>query len=105
MNLNSCLSCHAYPAPGGSSPESNPQISFWKDSLDHSANKLPSFITEKGPAREARFKLFREAEYTGPDGGVHDLFTIAGMKGAERLRCARRGTVARPFCSIASAVS
>jgi CxxC motif-containing protein (DUF1111 family) len=81
MNLNSCLGCHANPAPGGSSPESNPQFSFFKDKLDHKTNTLPSFITEKGPTREARFKLFRYAT-TGPDGGVHDLFTIAGMEGA-----------------------
>ena len=81
MNLNSCLGCHANPAAGGSSPENNPQFSFFKDKLDHNTNTLPSFITEKGPTREARFKLFRYAT-TGPDGGVHDLFTIAGMEGA-----------------------
>jgi CxxC motif-containing protein (DUF1111 family) len=85
MNLDSCLGCHANPAPGGSSPESNPQFSFFKDKLDHKTNTLPSFITEKGPTREARFKLFRYAT-TGPDGGVHDLFTIAGMKGAESCK-------------------
>jgi CxxC motif-containing protein (DUF1111 family) len=85
MNLNSCLGCHANPAPGGSSPESNPQFSFFKDSLNHKTNTLPSFITEKGPTREARFKLFRYAT-TGPDGGVHDLFTIAGMEGAENCK-------------------
>src|ERR1700730_18418469 len=62
MNLNSCLSCHANPAPGGSSPESNPQFSFWKDKLDHKTNTLPSFITEKGPTREARLKLFLTAQ-------------------------------------------
>ena len=56
MNLDSCLGCHSQPAPGGSSPAINPQFVFWKDSLNHNTNKLPSFITEKGPAREARFK-------------------------------------------------
>jgi Di-haem oxidoreductase, putative peroxidase len=88
MNLNSCLGCHANPAPGGSSPEFNQQFVFFNasDGVNHNTNKLPSFITEKGPTREARFKRIRTAEdpkNAGPDGGVHDLFTIAGMKGAE----------------------
>jgi hypothetical protein len=83
MNLNSCLGCHANPAPGGSSPESNPQFSFFKDSLDHNTNVLPSFITENGPTREARFKFFDSPNNTVRDGGAHDLFTIAGMKDAE----------------------
>jgi CxxC motif-containing protein (DUF1111 family) len=88
MNLNSCLGCHANPAPGGSSPEFNQQFVFFNasDGVNHNTNKLPSFITEKGPTREARFKRIRKAEdpkNAGPDGGVHDLFTIAGMKGAE----------------------
>ena len=58
---------------------------FYKDKLDHKTNTLPSFITEKGPTREARFKSF-DYDTTGPDGGVHDLFTIAGMKGAESCK-------------------
>jgi CxxC motif-containing protein (DUF1111 family) len=90
MNLNSCFSCHANPAVGGSSPESNLQFAFFKDKLEeHKTNTLPSFITEKGPTREARFKFLRSAEdptNTDPDGGVHDLFTIAGMKDAESCK-------------------
>jgi Di-haem oxidoreductase, putative peroxidase len=39
------------------------------------ANILPTFITEKGPVREARFVRNRDGT---PDGGVHDLFVIAG---------------------------
>jgi CxxC motif-containing protein (DUF1111 family) len=87
MNLNSCLSCHFNPGPGGSSPKDNPQFAFFNatDGVNHSTNKLPSFITVNGPTREARFKLFRYAT-TGPDGGVHDLFTIAGMEGAETCK-------------------
>ncbi len=42
-------------------------------------NKLPSFITAKGPVREARF--VRNADGS-PDGGVHGLFTIAGRNDA-----------------------
>ncbi len=89
MNLDRCVGCHSNPAAGGSSPESNQQFSFFKDSLDHKTNTLPSFITENGPTREARFKVVRAAEdpkNAGPDGGVHDLFTIAGMKGAESCK-------------------
>ncbi|MDQ6702023.1 MAG: thiol oxidoreductase [Pseudomonadota bacterium] len=87
MNLNSCVGCHANPAAGGSSPRDNPQFAFFNatDGVNHSTNKLPSFIAANGATREARFKLFRYAT-TGPDGGVHDLFTIAGMEGAENCK-------------------
>lgn len=80
MNLDNCLGCHANPASGGSSPARNPQVLFYMQSLNHTTNKLPSFITANGPVREARFKS---------DGGVHDLFTIAGMKGAEGCKIAQ----------------
>jgi CxxC motif-containing protein (DUF1111 family) len=38
-------------------------------------NTVPSFITANGPVREARFIRHTDGS---PDGGVHDLFTIAG---------------------------
>jgi CxxC motif-containing protein (DUF1111 family) len=41
---------------------------------------LPPFITENGPVREVRFK--RNPDGT-PNGGVHDIFTITGLAGAE----------------------
>ena len=73
MNLNTCQGCHANPAIGGTSPATNnPQVSFYRQSLNHTTNSLPKFITATGPVREARFPS---------DGGVHDLFTIAGMTG------------------------
>ena len=50
FNSNSCVSCHAQPAAGGSAPSSNPQIAF-----ANSQNRLPSFITASGPVREVRF--------------------------------------------------
>jgi CxxC motif-containing protein (DUF1111 family) len=85
MNLDSCGGCHSQPAVGGSSPRPNPQIAFLTK-LDPNTNKLPSFIidteNEPKPAREARFKQIRDPSNggpVGPDGGVHDLFTIAGM--------------------------
>src|SRR5215470_16156404 len=79
MNLDSCGGCHAQPAVGGSSPDKNPQFSFWSGNLKNT-NRLPSFITENGPVREVRFK--RNPDGTA-DGGVHDIFTITGLGGAE----------------------
>ncbi len=73
MNLGSCGGCHLHPAPGGTSPPVNPQVAF--ATLNGATNTVPSFITEKGPVREARF--VKNADGT-PDGGVHDLFAIAG---------------------------
>jgi CxxC motif-containing protein (DUF1111 family) len=74
FNLNSCSGCHAQPAVGGSSPASNPQVA---------GNVAPAWqvfplvalglISPSGPVREIRFTS---------DGGVHDLFTIAGTSGA-----------------------
>jgi CxxC motif-containing protein (DUF1111 family) len=81
MNLNSCGGCHAAPATGGTSPKVNPQFAF-VNGPDHGNNTLPSFITKDGPVREVRFK--RTDPGNQVDGGVHDLFTISGMKGAEK---------------------
>src|SRR4029077_4146010 len=55
MNFNSCAGCHAQPTMGGSSAKINPQFAFVKGP-DHGANQIPSFITQYGPVREARFK-------------------------------------------------
>jgi len=70
FNSNSCISCHAQPASGGTSPATNPQIQFV-----NSRNVQPSFIHANGPVREARF--IKNPDGT-PDGGVHALFTIEG---------------------------
>ena len=77
MNLDSCGGCHLQPAVGGTSPALNPQVAF--ATQDGARNTVPSFITAKGPVREARF--IKNANGT-PDGGVHDLFTIAGRSDA-----------------------
>ncbi len=77
MNLGSCSGCHLQPAVGGTSPPVNPQVAFAK--MNGAANIVPSFITANGPVREARF--VRNPNGT-PDGGVHDLFTIAGRTDA-----------------------
>lgn len=81
FNGNSCAQCHAQPAAGGSSPGltspqnsiPNPQVAL--AALDGALNNVPSFITASGPVREARFVLNSNGSL---DGGVHDLYTIAG---------------------------
>src|SRR5437899_18176 len=77
MNLNSCAGCHLHPAVGGTSPAVNPQVAFAR--ANGAGNKVPSFISPKGPVREARF--VKNADGT-PDGGLHDLYTIAGRADA-----------------------
>jgi CxxC motif-containing protein (DUF1111 family) len=78
MNFSSCSGCHANPSIGGSGAKINPQFQFVSAGSDHGNNKAPFFITANGPTREARFKKTSKGE---TDGGVHDLFTIAGMSG------------------------
>src|SRR4030088_3590095 len=73
FNLDSCGGCHIQPALGGSSPAVNPQLA--RASTMAPGNTVPAFISSSGPVREARF--IRRADGS-PDGGVHDLFTIAG---------------------------
>jgi CxxC motif-containing protein (DUF1111 family) len=70
FNANSCTLCHSQPFIGGTSPAVNPLLQFV-----NSRNRLPPFITQNGPIREARF--IKNPDGT-PDGGVHDLFTIEG---------------------------
>jgi CxxC motif-containing protein (DUF1111 family) len=77
FNLNSCGGCHIQPAAGGTSPATNPQIAV--ATLMGATNTIPSFISANGPIREARFPLNPNGT---PDGGVHDLFTIAGRSDA-----------------------
>jgi CxxC motif-containing protein (DUF1111 family) len=77
FNSNQCLSCHAQPASGGSSPAQNPLIGV--ATLNGAKNIVPWFIAPNGPVREARFK--RNANGTG-DGEVHDLFVITGRSDA-----------------------
>jgi len=91
FNSNSCASCHAQPATGGTSPSasqypnigSNPQITAASDY--GATNSIPYFITSDGPVREARFPFQLNSNGTvsqTPDGGVHDVFTIAGRQDA-----------------------
>jgi CxxC motif-containing protein (DUF1111 family) len=77
FNSNSCLSCHAQPSIGGSSPAANPSIAI--ATLNGAKNVVPWFITQHGPIREARFK--KNPDGTN-DGGVHNLFVITGRSDA-----------------------
>lgn len=83
FNLDSCGGCHSQPATGGSSPAVNPQFTVISSGVASSAtNTRPSFITQNGPVREARFPFFFNANGTAnvnnPNGGVETIFTIAG---------------------------
>ncbi|MGA2376116.1 MAG: di-heme oxidoredictase family protein [Candidatus Sulfotelmatobacter sp.] len=85
FNGNSCAQCHAQPTIGGASPGllspqnaiPNPQVAL--AALDGATNVVPSFITANGPVLEARFI---QTSSGGLDGGVHDLYTIAGRSDA-----------------------
>jgi CxxC motif-containing protein (DUF1111 family) len=72
FNSNQCLSCHAQPAAGGSSPPVNPLMVV--ATLSGARNTIPWFEVAYGPVREARFKS---------DGGVHNLFVISGRSDAQ----------------------
>jgi CxxC motif-containing protein (DUF1111 family) len=77
FNSSSCLSCHAQPNVGGSSPAANPQLAI--ASLPGDNNAVPWFITEKSTLWTARYKL--SADGTN-DGGVHNLFVVTGRSDA-----------------------
>src|SRR5580700_5763412 len=98
FNSNSCASCHAQPAVGGSSPSStaypfvgpNPQIAAASDAGGN--NSIPYFISADGPVREARFPFAvtpNGSVTQTPDGGVHDVFTIAGRSDAPNCSMAQ----------------
>ncbi len=76
FNSNQCLSCHAQPASGGSSPAKNPLPAV--ANLNGAKNTVPWFIVENGPIREARFQKTNGAV----DGNVHAVFVITGRNDA-----------------------
>ncbi|HXC48949.1 MAG TPA: di-heme oxidoredictase family protein [Candidatus Sulfotelmatobacter sp.] len=76
FNSNQCMSCHAQPEEGGSSPAQNPMIAV--ATFNGAKNTVPWFITAKGPVREARFKKANGVS----DGSVHNLFVITGRADA-----------------------
>ncbi len=74
FDSNSCISCHAYPAVGGSSPPENKLFSVYQ--LNGAKNQMPFFETPNGPTLVARFPY--QSDLATPDGHVHQLFTITG---------------------------
>src|SRR6516164_11455635 len=76
FNSNQCLSCHAQPAMGGTSPAKNPLAGVAQ--LNGAKNTVPWFIAPNGPVREARFKKSNGVS----DGSVHDIFVITGRSDA-----------------------
>jgi CxxC motif-containing protein (DUF1111 family) len=87
FNSNSCVSCHAHPAAGGTSPAVNPQVSLATlipemQTQVHNVTVTVPIISGDGPVREVRFVT---------DGGVHDLFTIAGLPGAGNCTLSQPG--------------
>jgi len=83
-NSRSCARCHSQPAVGGTSPFTNPQVA--DATADGATNTVPSFITSTTAVKEARFVFFTDASgnpiTTSPNGGVEDLYTIAGRTDA-----------------------
>jgi len=78
FNSNSCSSCHAYPAVGGSSPPNNPLFSIYQ--LEGATNTMPYFVTPTGPVIVARFPY--KSDLHTLDGGVHQMFTISNRTDA-----------------------
>jgi len=76
FNSNQCLSCHAQPASGGTSPANNPLPDVAH--ANGAKNTVPWFIAANGPVREARFKKSNGVA----DGGVHDIFVTTGRSDA-----------------------
>ncbi len=104
FNSNSCSSCHAQPAFGGSGAASNPQAQFVNNGVAP-GNTTPSFITATGPTREARFPFFFNSNgsvnTSEPNGGVEDLFTVTGRSDAGSCT----SSTALPQPSFASAIA
>ena len=78
FNSNSCVSCHANPTAGGSSPIVNPLMQI--ATRYGAQNKIPNFLKIDGPIKEPRFKY--KADGKTRDGGVHNLFVISGRRDA-----------------------
>ncbi len=104
FNSNSCSSCHAQPAIGGTGAATNPEFGFPSNGVAP-GNTIPSFITATGPTREARFPFFFNSNgtvnYNAPNGGVEDLYTVTGRSDAGTCN----SSTVLPQPSFATAVS
>lgn len=77
FNGTSCGGCHAWPAPGGSSPRENPQLKMAKA---HGArNAIPDFLKPEGPVVAVRPKAKVGSTEAGE---VIPLFTVNGRTDA-----------------------
>ena len=77
FNGTSCGGCHAWPAPGGSSPSQNPQLEMAKA---HAArNAIPDFLKPDGPVLAVRLKTKVGSTEAGE---VLPLFTVNGRTDA-----------------------
>src|SRR3984893_10219848 len=75
FNGDSCFMCHSFPAIGGTSPFTNPQVAV--ATAKGAQNALPPFVVLNGPVREARFPGDALSA-----GGVRPLFSIQGRSDA-----------------------
>lgn len=88
-NADQCFACHAQPTLGGSGgylvpnpgqahaqPPENPMFRLVPLRLGKQ-NSVPSFEQQYGPIREVRFKYRPDGTR---DGGVHQLWTVRGIK-------------------------
>jgi len=87
FNFVQCSGCHLQPAVGGSGPAVNPQFQVIANGfVIGSTNTIPSFITQNGPTREARFPFFFDQfgnpNPNAPNGGVETIFTVSGRSDA-----------------------
>ncbi len=78
FSSDSCSSCHAQPAMGGSSPAANPLFAIYQ--LNGATNTMPFFNTPNGPVVNARSPFL--PDMITPDGHVQQLFTITGRTDA-----------------------
>ena len=102
FNSNSCSSCHAQPAVGGTGAAMNPEFAFTSNGVAP-GNTTPSFVTATGPTLEARFPFFfnndGSVNTNAPNGGVEDLFTVTGRSDAST--CNNSNTLPQPSFSTA----
>jgi len=106
FNSNSCSSCHAQPAVGGTGPAVNPEFLFSSNGVAP-GNTVPTFITANGPTREARFPFFfnqnGNPNPNAPNGGVEDIFTVTGRSDAGT--CNNANTLPQPGFAQAQAAN
>jgi CxxC motif-containing protein (DUF1111 family) len=85
FNSNSCSSCHAQPAVGGSGVANNPQATFISTGVAPK-DSMPYFVTPTSPTVEVRFPFYfnrnGSVNLNAPNGGVEDLFTVTGRPDA-----------------------